>query len=56
MAALVLGDALAVTLMEQRGFQPADFAARHPGGKLGQKLLNTVGDKMISGTLPFVPP
>ena len=56
MAALVIGDALAVTLMEQRAFQPEDFAARHPGGKLGQKLLNTVGDKMISGTLPFVSP
>ena len=55
MAALVLGDALAVVLMEHRGFEAADFAARHPGGKLGQKLLNTVSDKMISANLPFVP-
>ncbi|MGC6516763.1 MAG: KpsF/GutQ family sugar-phosphate isomerase [Candidatus Puniceispirillaceae bacterium] len=54
MAALVLGDALAVVLMEQRGFQAEDFAARHPGGKLGQKLLSAVRDKMVSGNLPFV--
>ena len=56
MAALVIGDALAVVLMEQRAFQPEDFAARHPGGKLGQKLLNKVSDKMVSGTLPYVAP
>ena len=56
MAALVLGDALAVVLMEHRGFRAEDFAARHPGGKLGQRLLNTVGDKMISANLPFVSP
>ena len=55
MAALVLGDALAVVLMEHRGFKAEDFAARHPGGKLGQTLLNTVSDKMISDNLPFVP-
>lgn len=54
MAALVLGDALAVVLMEHRGFKAEDFAARHPGGKLGQKLLNSVGDKMISSNLPYV--
>ena len=36
LAALVLGDALAVALMERRGFRPADFAATHPGGKLGK--------------------
>ena len=55
MAALVLGDVLAVVLMEHRGFQAEDFAARHPGGKLGQTLLSRVGDKMISDNLPFVP-
>ena len=55
MAALVLGDALAVVLMEQRGFKAEDFAARHPGGKLGQTLLNNVGDKMIDSNLPYVP-
>lgn len=55
MAALVLGDVLAVVLMEHRGFKAEDFAARHPGGKLGQTLLSRVGDKMISDNLPFVP-
>ena len=54
MSALVLGDALAVVLMEQRGFKAEDFAARHPGGKLGQMLLNKVGDKMVSSNLPYV--
>ncbi|MGC6536393.1 MAG: KpsF/GutQ family sugar-phosphate isomerase [Candidatus Puniceispirillaceae bacterium] len=54
MAALALGDALAVMLMEQRSFKAEDFAATHPGGKLGQKLLNTVSDKMISDNLPYV--
>ena len=56
MAALVIGDALAVVLMEQRAFQPEDFAARHPGGSLGQKLLSKVSDKMVSGALPYVNP
>ena len=55
MSALVLGDALAVVLMEQRGFKAEDFAARHPGGKLGQMLLSKVGDKMVSTNLPYVP-
>ena len=56
MAALVIGDALAVVLMEQRAFQPEDFAARHPGGSLGQKLLSKVSNKMVSGALPYVSP
>ena len=43
MAALALGDALAVVLMEHRGFRAEDFAATHPGGKLGQQLLSSVG-------------
>ena len=56
MAALALGDALAVVLMEERGFAAEDFAARHPGGKLGQKLLGKVRDKMVTGQLPYVRP
>ena len=55
MAALVIGDALAVVLMEQRAFQPEDFAARHPGGKLGQKLLNKVSIKWYL-ICPYVSP
>ena len=54
LAALVLGDALAVALMERRGFRPADFAATHPGGKLGKKLLHLAKDHMRSHDLPFV--
>jgi len=50
---LVLGDALAILLMRERGFQSVDFAATHPGGKLGKKLLNTVGDVMRTHELPF---
>jgi arabinose-5-phosphate isomerase len=37
-AALAMGDALAIALLERRGFQPDDFAALHPGGRLGKKL------------------
>ncbi|MCA9471169.1 MAG: KpsF/GutQ family sugar-phosphate isomerase [Nitrospirales bacterium] len=48
-AALVLGDALAMTLMKLRNFQPTDFASYHPGGQLGKRLLLTVGDMMRSG-------
>ena len=51
---LVLGDALAVALMEMRGFQEADFAATHPGGSLGRRLLTHVRDKMRTQNLPFV--
>ncbi len=47
--ALVLGDALAMTLMKLRNFQPTDFASYHPGGQLGKRLLLTVGDMMRSG-------
>lgn len=52
---LVLGDALAIALMDRRGFKPADFAATHPGGKLGKQLLNKVCDHMRTADLPFVP-
>ena len=40
-AALVMGDALAVALMEVRKFRPGDFAHFHPGGELGKRLLTT---------------
>lgn len=45
-AALALGDALAVALLDARGFTPADFARSHPGGALGRKLLTHVRDVM----------
>ena len=51
---LVLGDALAVALMEMRGFKEADFAATHPGGALGRRLFTHVRDKMRTQHLPFV--
>jgi arabinose-5-phosphate isomerase len=51
---LVLGDALAVALMEMRGFQEEDFAATHPGGSLGRRLLTHVRDKMRTQNLPYV--
>jgi arabinose-5-phosphate isomerase len=53
-AALVMGDALAVALMESRQFQHEDFARFHPGGNLGHKLLTKVKDKMRSNDLPFI--
>jgi len=48
-AALAMGDALAVALLEQRGFKEEDFAVRHPGGILGRKLLLRVEDLMHRG-------
>jgi len=48
-AALAMGDALAVTLIEARGFTAEDFALSHPGGILGKKLLLQVGDLMHTG-------
>jgi arabinose-5-phosphate isomerase len=54
-AALAMGDALAVTLLERKGFREEDFALRHPGGILGRKLLLKVGDLMHRGAdLPIV--
>jgi arabinose-5-phosphate isomerase len=47
--ALVMGDALAIALLEARGFTADDFAFSHPGGTLGKKLLLKVGDVMRSG-------
>jgi len=56
-AALVAGDALAIALLEARGFRPEDFARRHPGGSLGRRLLLRAGDVMRAGDdLPLVPP
>jgi arabinose-5-phosphate isomerase len=48
-AALVMGDALAVALLDARGFTPEDFAMSHPGGSLGKRLLLRVRDIMHSG-------
>jgi arabinose-5-phosphate isomerase len=48
-ATLALGDALAVTLMEKKGFEEKDFALLHPGGTLGKRLLLKVEDLMHAG-------
>ena len=54
-AAIVMGDALAVALLDARGFTEEDFARSHPGGSLGRKLLLHVSDIMHSGAaLPSV--
>ena len=53
-AALVMGDALAIALMEQRGFKVEDFARFHPGGSLGRKLLTKVKDLMRTDDMPFI--
>jgi arabinose-5-phosphate isomerase len=56
-AQMALGDALAVALLDARGFRPEDFARSHPGGALGRKLLTHVRDLMRSGdALPTVAP
>jgi len=56
-AQLALGDALAVALLDARGFRAEDFARSHPGGALGRKLLTHVSDVMRSGTeVPQVGP
>ena len=54
-AALVIGDALAIALMEVRKFRPKDFAQFHPGGELGKRLLTTAQDVMRSEDLPIIP-
>ena len=53
-ATLVMGDALAVALMEKRNFQPQDFAQFHPGGELGKRLLTTAQDVMLTEHLPIL--
>ena len=56
-ASLAMGDALAVAVLEARGFTPEDFARSHPAGTLGRKLLLHVEDIMRSGdNLPIVAP
>ncbi len=56
-AALALGDALAVALLDARGFGPEDFARSHPGGSLGRRLLTHVRDVMRAGDkVPAVTP
>jgi arabinose-5-phosphate isomerase len=54
--ALAIGDALAVALLEEKGFKADDFARLHPGGSLGRRLLTKVRDVMVTGTLiPALP-
>lgn len=56
-AAMALGDALAMALLEARGFTAEDFARSHPGGSLGRKLLTHVRDVMRTGdAVPKVAP
>lgn len=55
-AALALGDALAIVLMEARGFRPEHFARFHPGGNLGRRLLTRVDHVMHREHLPVVRP
>lgn len=54
--ALALGDALAVALLEAKGFRREDFARLHPGGALGRRLLMKVSDVMLRDELPLLPP
>ncbi len=55
-AMLALGDALAMALLTRRDFRPEEFAAFHPGGALGRRLLLTVSDVMVTGKeCPSVP-
>ncbi|HWL54751.1 MAG TPA: KpsF/GutQ family sugar-phosphate isomerase [Chthoniobacteraceae bacterium] len=52
---MAIGDALAIALMQARGFQPTDFVRYHPGGSLGRRLLRRVGDVM-NRLVPTVSP
>lgn len=55
-AALALGDALAVAVLERKGFRREDFARFHPGGALGRKLVTRVRDIMEQDRLPILAP
>ena len=55
-AALALGDALAVALLEHKGFRREDFARIHPGGALGRRLVMRVDEVMLTASLPVLPP
>jgi arabinose-5-phosphate isomerase len=54
-AALVLGDALAVALLQEKGFKREDFARLHPGGALGRQLVIRVEEIMLETDLPLLP-
>lgn len=54
-AALAIGDALAVALLEEKGFRREDFARIHPGGSIGRQLLTRVDDVMVSEKVPTLP-
>ena len=54
-AALAMGDAIAIALMQVRKFKPRDFAQFHPGGELGKLLLTTAADVMRSDDMPIIP-
>ncbi len=54
-AAMAMGDALAVSLLDRRGFSPGDFAALHPGGRLGKKLLRVENLMHAGENMPRVP-
>ena len=54
--ALAIGDALAVTLLEHKGFRREDFARLHPGGALGRRLITLVDEVMLTEPLPVLPP
>ena len=53
-AQLVMGDALAISLLELRGFTPADFAKFHPGGALGKRMFLRVNDLAVNNMVPRV--
>ena len=53
-AQMVMGDALAISLLELRGFSPADFAKFHPGGALGKRMFMHVSDLSVNNLVPKV--
>ncbi len=53
--ALAIGDALAIALLEEQGFDADDFARLHPGGSIGRRLLTRVADVMVTEKLPILP-
>lgn len=52
--ALAIGDALAIALLEEKGFDANDFARLHPGGALGRRLLTRVSDVMVTENIPLL--
>jgi arabinose-5-phosphate isomerase len=55
-AQLVIGDAMAISLLQLRGFTPSDFAKYHPGGTLGKRMFLRVGDLAVNNLVPMVKP